>query len=205
VQPWVAQQRIFGTEYSTYSVAHQGKLTAHACYFSLYKAGQGSGIYFLPRNDTRIEAFVSQLLAKLGFTGQLGLDLIEDQQGKLWVLEGNPRGTSGIHLFSDLDLLPAALLDPRTPIVRPSSPQPVAVSFAMPFWGFADAIRRKRGIVFFKDWWQARDPMFRWNDLGPCFGIVMAFAELLKIRAREKKSLMEASTFDIEWNGEALP
>ncbi len=213
--PWVAQQRIIGKEYSTYCVAQRGKLKAMSCYHSLYKAGKGSGIYFLPHRDERIEKFMSCLVKSLNYTGQLGLDLIEDHQGAIWILEGNPRATSGVHLFSNRDRLSDAILSSESngdvsqsceacDFLMPSSSRAVALGFAMPFWGVKSAYLQRRLLRLPLDWWRSRDPVARLNDPSPTFGILAALFELLWISLREGRSLAAASTFDIEWNGQSL-
>jgi hypothetical protein len=204
IDPWIAQRRIRGTEYSTYAVAHRGKLTAFACYHSIYKAGKGSGIYFVPHADPRIESFVAKLVDSIQYTGQLGLDLIVDRDNLVWILEGNPRSTSGIHLFAHEDDLAAALQDSTSTIIRPTSQRPVALGFAMPIWGLMHAARTGRVGRFASDWFQAKDAIFSWRDLKPTFAVAPALLELLLISIRERRTLAEASTFDIEWNGEPL-
>ena len=213
--PWVAQRKILGKEYSTYCVAHHGKLTAMTCYHSLYKAGKGSGIYFLPHRDQRIEQFMSCLVKSLNYTGQLGLDLIEDHDGAIWILEGNPRATSGVHLFRNRDRLSNAILNCETngnvsqsneacDFLKPSISQAVALGFAMPFWGVTSAYLQRRLLRLPLDWWRSRDPVVRLSDPGPAFGIMAALVELLGISLREGRTLAAASTFDIEWNGQSL-
>jgi len=51
-EPWIAQRRIRGTEFSTYSIARNGRLIAHAAYESLYRVGVVLPSNFNPqRND----------------------------------------------------------------------------------------------------------------------------------------------------------
>lgn len=213
--PWVAQRKIIGKEYSTYCVAHQGRLTAMSCYHSLYKAGKGSGIYFLPHRDQRIEQFMACLVQSQNYTGQLGLDLIEDQQGAIWILEGNPRATSGVHLFKNQDRLSDAILgcEPNSNFsqsnetcnfMKPSNSQAVSLGFAMPFWGVKSAYLQRRLLRLPLDWWRSRDPVVKLNDPVPTVGILAALVELLWISQRERRTLAAASTFDIEWNGQSL-
>lgn len=205
--PWVAQRFVEGKEYSTYCIAHQGRLAAIACYHSIFKAGKGSGIYFVPHRDEPVVKFSAALVEKLQFTGQLGLDLIQDSQGKIWILEGNPRATSGVHLFLAHDQLACSLLGlrrPDHPLVQPSSTQPIALSFAMPFWGVKSAYQQGLLASFLNLWWKARDPVIQFRDFAPTLGILAALCELSWISLREGCSLAQASTHDIEWNGEPL-
>jgi hypothetical protein len=99
--PWVVQQFIAGKEHCSYSLVKQGQVMSHAVYHPKYRVGKGSGIYFEVTQPTEILEFVKSFAFKTRFTGQLAFDFMEDKNGKFFVLECNPRATSGIHLFND--------------------------------------------------------------------------------------------------------
>ena len=99
--PWVAQRFVPGQEYCSFSVLVDGQLRAHSSYQPRYRVGRGSGIYFHSCAPAPIRAFLEQFGRATGYTGQVGFDFIEDQQGRFHVLECNPRATSGVHLFDD--------------------------------------------------------------------------------------------------------
>ncbi len=201
---WVAQRRVRGQEYSTYSVTKSGRLLAHACYVSRYKAGQGSGIYFVPVKSPKIESFVRCFVEQSQFTGQIGFDLIEDNAGNLFAIEGNPRATSGVHLFSKTDCLTDALTTDSEGLIVPSEETPVMVEFAMPFWGLLDAARRRCPGQFVSDVLGSRSASFSLADPLPSLALPVSFLELAWIAATQRCSLLKASTLDIEWNGESL-
>ncbi len=231
IDPWVAQKRIMGQEYSTYSIARHGQMLAHACYRSKYRAGLGSGIYFLPTTHEPIEHFARTFIESTGFHGQIGFDLIEDTEGLLWVLEGNPRATSGLHMFDDNDPVASAITNQQIcvpqlaapadtantentvnakaggnehDLIRPSRTNPLMVEFAMPLWGLADALRRNLWRELIPDMLKARSTSFRLRDPLPSLLLPLSLAELAWIAIRERRSLQQASTFDTEWNGESL-
>lgn len=225
-KPWIAQRRIIGKEYSTYSVARDGHLLAHAMYRSAYKVGLGSGIYFITCENEAIESFVRDFVASERYTGQIGFDVIVDAHGQPWVLEANPRATSGVHLFAPGDALidafltwedeaPAEPLNDRNrhaqtarpaprPPFRPSPGPPCMLGLAMASWGLPDALRRCALGSFLRDCWRARDVVFDWRDPLPALLMPIAFAEIVGIALRERRVLTEAATYDIEWNGEPL-
>lgn len=203
-EPWIAQRRIRGTEYSTYSIAHNGRLVAHCTYESLYKVGVGAGICFQPLEIPEIERFVLRFVEQLGYHGQIGFDFIRDHQGKLWVLEGNPRATSGAQLFSPDDPLVEALTKPQNEILRPSTTQPAMIEFAMPFWGLSDAVRHGKWLRFLPDVLRSRWMTVSLRDPWPTLGLPRSLWEIAAIAYREGRTLQQASTFDIEWNGEPL-
>ena len=203
---WIAQRRIRGTEFSTYSVATKGRLLAHVTYHSLYRAGLGSGICFHPIEVSAIEEFVRHFVETTSYTGQIGFDFLQDAAGRCWVLEGNPRATSGIHLFAATDPLADALLTTRTQddVLKPSSNRPAMVEFAMPFWGVIDSVRRGHWMQFIPDMLRSRCTILSLRDLGPALGIPRDLWTIASIARKEQRTLQQASTFDIEWNGDAM-
>jgi hypothetical protein len=199
--PWVAQRRIFGQEFSTYSVAREGQLMAHACYSSVYRAGKGAGICFHSCRHERILNFVRQFVERFHFRGQIGFDLIETVDGEVFVLEANPRATSGVHLFDNSNTLADVLTGRSNCFVEAAADQMKMVEFAMPIWGVADSIRRKRFFAFLQDCCRAKSITFSWRDPMPTLLLPLSLVELAWIAVRERRTLQEASTFDIEWNG----
>ncbi len=199
-KPWIAQRRIVGQEYSTYSVARAGRLQAHAVYRSEYKVGVGSGIYFIACQQPAIEAFVRDFVAAESYTGQIGFDVIVDAEGKPWVLEANPRATSGVHLFAPRDALIEAIVGEVADCVRPSASAPPMLGLALAVFGL-----RMRGLgKLVRDFVRARDVVFAWSDPLPTLLLPLAVAEIAGIAWRERRQLTEAATYDIEWNGEPL-
>ena len=201
---WVAQRFIAGTEYSTYSVARSGTLLAHACYTSSYRAGRGSGIYFHAHAQPQILAYVRQFIAANDFTGQVGFDCIVDEHGVAWILECNPRATSGLHLFEDDLPLIEQIVGTQNGFIEAHPSEPQMLIAAMPFWGLAQAMKRIRPIGFLHDVWRGRDVLFRWTDPLPLLCLPLTMAELGGIAIRERKTLQQAATRDIEWNGDPL-
>jgi predicted ATP-grasp superfamily ATP-dependent carboligase len=201
---WVAQRFIAGTEYSTYSVAKGGVLLAHACYTSSYRAGRGSGIYFHARSQPQILAYVRQFAEENDFTGQVGFDCIVDEQGVAWIIECNPRATSGLHLFEDDLPLIELILGTQDRFIEATSSQPQMLCAAMPFWGLTQALQRMRPMDFLRDVWRGRDVLFRWTDPLPLLCLPLTMAELGSIAILERRTLQQAATRDIEWNGDPL-
>lgn len=203
-RPWIAQRRIVGQEYSTYGVARAGRLLAHVVYRSAYKVGLGSGIYFIACEKPAIEGFVRDFVAREEYTGQIAFDFIEDAGGKPWVLEANPRATSGVHLFAPGDRLVESICGEVSDCVRPSAGAPRMLGLAMAVYGLGQAIRRRALWAFVRDCWRARDVVFEWRDPLPMLLLPLAFGEIVAIALREHRPLTAAATGDIEWNGEPL-
>ena len=216
-QTWVAQEKITGTEVCSFSLANKGKLLAHASYKTPYRAGRGGGIFFEPLEHFGILNYVEAFLRQTNFTGQIGFDFIIDSEDHPWVIECNPRSTSGIHLFAmDSQLCNAYLnvLDPPSaPVDRqrdeyadyvPMQPDVRMIGAVMPIWGSFQAIMTLSPGKFIRDFRSAKDVLTSKNDRGPMFYIPLTMAELGFKAIKKFQSLQAASTEDMEWNGEQL-
>lgn len=201
-EPWVAQRFIAGTPYCTYGVAREGRLTAHAVYPSIFTAGQGATIHFQAIAHPRIEAWVSRLVAALGYTGQIAFDFIETSEGELYPLECNPRATSGVHLFRPKDRLDGAFFGEASEPLRPQAKRAAMLSLAMGLYGLPSVRSLRQLGAWGKAIITSREILFDWKDPLPALGQMTALAELWRTSRREGISLLEASTWDIEWNGE---
>ena len=89
--PWVAQEYISGQQYHTYSICHNGYITAHATYPSTFTAKRNTAIVFQHVDHPAIFKWVKTFVEKNQYTGQIGFDFIETQDGQLSALECNPR------------------------------------------------------------------------------------------------------------------
>jgi predicted ATP-grasp superfamily ATP-dependent carboligase len=197
--PWVAQRYIPGTEYSTYSVAKEGRLLAHITYNSPYRAGKGSGIYFVSDEQPEILAFTEAFVQRFSYTGQLAFDFRKNSEGQIYVLECNPRATSGIHLFSRHDQLPRAFLDDAPAMILPKRSSKKMLGLIMPIYGLQSSHSVSR---FLQDMFTTPDTVFSWEDPIPFFYQLISFAEILRKSLTRRVSLMQAATADLEWDGD---
>ena len=136
------------------------------------------------------------------FTGQIAFDFIETPDGQVTALECNPRATSGVHLLASHPRFAESFFNPFMDCITPVDDSSFMLSAAMLLYGLPAAL--KNGSL--KDWRKAyffsNDVILDFNDPLP---FILQWRSVLATRAiakREKLSLLEASTFDIEWNGE---
>ncbi len=200
-QPWVAQEFVPGPMVCTYAVAREGRLLAFAAYRGDYTAGPGASIYFAPFEHAALGAWVREFVAVERLTGQISFDFIESD-GQFYPLECNPRATSGVHLFGPEDGLVEALLGSRDATARPRATTRSMLGLAM----IAYALPKVRSLGALASWTtafhSAQDALFRRQDPRPLWQQVILLASLARIAKRERISLIEASTWDIEWNGD---
>lgn len=204
---WVAQKRIYGREVSFYAVSVNAKLTAFSAYQSPWKFDGGAGYAFEtlePALHDQLLDIAKTLAKELALNGQFACDLIVDTGGVAWLLECNPRATSGVHFFDRTPELARAMLGDRDELLLAGHPAARHVGPALWFYGIPEAIKRRRMTE-----WRARrresaDVIGAPRDRAPIAGALMDSIRIAAGALVRRKSLTEFSTMDIEWNGEPL-
>ena len=196
--PWVAQKRVFGQQFCTYSWFSNGRLLLHCNYPMQFHSATGASLVFEHQDHPQLKHWVETFGQKTKVTGQIAFDFIIDENNVPMAIECNPRLTSGIHCFYGSTEMTTAL---KMNVVL--SPVPMAVALKVVLLVFAPSEIRMNG---FRNWLQrmykSRGVLFRWTDPFPLFGCGISYLLLLWRAFRYGISTMEASTVDIEWNGE---
>jgi len=208
-RPWIAQELLRGEEWCTYSVAHEGRIAAHAAYRSRYRAGRGASIHYEPADQPQMFDWVRRFVAGSGFTGQIAFDFMVSPEGAVLPMECNPRATSGVHLFGSDGRLAEALLCPSALLAAGRIASPAAqsrrgamLSAAMLSYGLVQAVRERTLGEWLRAWRSSRDVVYRREDPKPFAEQFRLLAWTRRTAARHGLTLQEASTSDIEWNGE---
>jgi hypothetical protein len=201
---WVVQHYRQGQELCSYSVAEQGRLLAHGVYLPKYRLQRSSSYYFARHASQRIAAFAARFVAHQHFTGQIAFDWIDAGNDSPAVIECNPRAISGVHLFDAADLLPAALAGTAQGLVTPSMRRARMIAPVMASAGLAQALANGRLPTWRRDFLAADDVLGVRGDRRPMAGAVADLGSYLMLSLRQRCTLREAATRDIEWDGEAL-
>ncbi len=198
--PWVVQRRIVGEEVSFYAVCHGGRVAAFCAYGSDWRLPGGASYVFqpLPEDQTARLRPLADALAAFAGTGQIACDAVIDADGQPWLIECNPRATSGVHLFGRSAAFGRALMGR-------GEAEPAAgtrhLTTALWLHGLPTALRDGRLADWRMQRRQGADAVGAPGDQGPVGGAV-ADAAAFGIRAlRTGLPLTEAMTADIEWNG----
>lgn len=191
--PWVQQQFIEGQPLCNYAVCVKGKVVGHSIYRPRYLLNQSASTYFEPVQDERIERFMQTFAVKTGYHGQVAFDFIDDGV-ELWVLECNPRGTSGLHLLGDsLELNTSGQI-----FAKNNQPlQPMRVGKLLPLLFGWQALKEGKWQQLMQDYRQAKDV----TAALPSYATWLALGEMYYRQLRYRKPLTSASTFDIEFDG----
>ena len=207
-QVWLAQLFLEGQEFCSFAVARAGKIQAFVLYRPVWRAGFGASVLFesIPASDPRsLEALATTraVVECTSFTGQIAFDFMLTGAG-LQVLECNPRATSGVHLFAPGDHLERAYLDELMTPIMLDGQRSAMLALPMVLYGLPSAIRSRRVLEWCSDLISTRDVIFDRDDPSPAWHQIPSAIELLQDSSRLNCSALEASTADIEWNGEGF-
>ncbi|MGB1242721.1 MAG: ATP-grasp domain-containing protein [Chitinophagales bacterium] len=203
---WVVQSYIEGAHFCSYSIVKKGKLLAHTVYPVGYRVKQGAALYFTHIDIPEIETAIRSIAQELNYTGHLAFDFIHSNIDNLYyAIECNPRLTSGIHLFEDSQKLAYIFTQPSPsfaskPLYGASDSQWM-ISFGLLLYALPKVKSIKEMKNLFLDIKRAKDVVFSWKDLKPFIKQFSSLYHFYRLSRQEGISLLEASTYDIEWNG----
>ena len=202
--PWCVQDAVEGREVCFYGVARGGELITFSAYAPRWQTSGGAGYVFEPLDPpltARLRDIAGVLARRAVKTGQFACDAIVDAAGQPWLIECNPRATSGVHLFSRGGDLARAMMHgaPCEPLPGLRYLSPALVAFGLP-----DALARGRLPALLSDARAGEDVIGAPGDRLPALGAAvdgLAFQLGAVLRGR---SLADQMTRDMCWNGEAL-
>lgn len=188
-EDWIAQERLFGQEVCAYSVWREGQMGGFAAYLPAQRAGKGASVYFEGFFRQDIFEAIRHFGEYYHFNGQLSFDLML-MGDKIYVLECNPRATSGAHLLES-DLARCFFSDelivqhkPKARVIR------LAWILNQGWKSLGKSVRMGEDVI-----WHSKDKK-------PAFLQVLSVVELLFLAIRYRQSISAVSTRDIEFNGE---
>lgn len=202
--PAVVQRFLPGAEFSSCTLARQGRVLGTAIYRGVQFAGSVACAF--ERVDHKdAEDWIARLVEALDWTGFISFDMREDAEGRIHGIECNPRTTSGLHFFETTDIAPAILGVSDTLRHRKAKR-------LQQFWSCLTetqlaAFRRDpavfghlRRLLTTRDvCWSARDPL-------PLLTMPWTAWPILREAARRRVPFGEVATLDVGWfEGEARP
>ncbi len=202
-QPWIVQDRVRGDEVSLYAMAHEGQMSAFSAYRSDWRTRGGAAYVFDPMTGAVVDRLrdMASTLASFVGTGQFGCDAIVDATGQPWLIECNPRATSGVHLFGRSAKFGGALLGRGIADPVPDGWRNCVMMYS---FGVAEALRTRRLSKWRTDRGRSKDIVSAPGDPLPPLGALMDAAGFGLRALASGRALAEAMTADIEWNGQPL-
>jgi glutathione synthase/RimK-type ligase-like ATP-grasp enzyme len=203
--PWIAQRKIVGQEMCFQAIAHSGKISAFVAYRGTWRLKSGASLGFEALSAQASQSILNiaaRLADGLALTGQFACDLIVDHDNQIWLIECNPRATSGVHLWPQDGRLARAYLGDGQVLLQPSTQPARYLGPAMATLAFGDALTSCR----MGSWWEVmrdgRDVVGIQGDRLPVLGAFVDGLAFMAQGALRGISATAATTLDIEWNGE---
>lgn len=196
-EPAVVQVQVKGKQYSTFAMAHDGKVLINVTYQGAVMTGSVAVAFErveIPVIQEWVEAFVS----RENHSGFISFDFFVDEAGTASAIECNPRVTSGVHFIETEDLAPA-ILNPATQPIRfkqtklmqqfyPTLTEVQAAMFKGPhYWDRLKVLRTAQDVT-----WDARDPM-------PFITMPITAFSIIAMSMRQQQTFGQVSTQDISW------
>lgn len=194
----LVQAFVPGEEFSSCTLAHQGRVQRSAIYRGSLMSGTVA-VGFERVDHPAIEDWIARFVASTGWTGFIAFDLILDAAGVPHGIECNPRTTSGLHFFRTEDIAPAILDPALAPRLRPER-------HLQQFWSclteaqhsFGDWPRFRanmRHLLGTRDvTWAARDPL-------PLLTMPWTAWPIISAAKKAGVPFGEVATLDVGWQG----
>jgi len=112
--PWTMQGLVRGREYCAHATVRGGHVQVYCCCES-----SAFQVNYEMADKPEIEAWVRGFVEPLKLTGQVSFDFMEDDDGRVYAIECNPRTHSAITMFYNHPGLARAYLDDDVPVIAP--------------------------------------------------------------------------------------
>ncbi|GAA3232815.1 hypothetical protein GCM10017691_27810 [Pseudonocardia petroleophila] len=154
--PWILQEFVRGEEFCTHSTVRDGRQRVYGCC-----ASSAFQLNYAMVDEPAVAEWVRRFVAPLG-TGQVSLDLIRTDDGRVYGIECNPRTHSAITMFDGHPGLADAYLTDGTEQIEPLPSSRPTYWLYHELWRMlsrpASAPERLRVIA------RGRDAIFDWSD-----------------------------------------
>ena len=201
---WIAQELVHGQQFGTYSVCHNGYISAHTTYPADFTTGQGATNVFHHVEHPAIFSWVKNYVENNRFTGQIAFDFIQAADGRLFVLECRPHATSGVHLLASNPKFVESFFQPQEECLKPLDLSSHMLATGMLVRGLPAALKNKEVGKWLAAYFNSDDVVLDYQDPLPFLLQFRSFFSYVTIAWKSKISLREAYTYDIEWDGGGL-
>jgi hypothetical protein len=196
--PAIVQRFVGGSEYSSCSIAHDGRISSTVVYRAAQKSGSVA-VAFERVGHPAIEDWIRRFVAAERWSGFIAFDIMVDADGTPWGIECNPRATSGLH-FWPRDEIARAVLDPgHSPRLRPETrlqqfyPALTETQMSL-FRGGPFAANLRRLLT-------TRDVSWDWRDPLPFLTMTATSWPIIRMAMARGVPFGEVATLDVGWYG----
>jgi predicted ATP-grasp superfamily ATP-dependent carboligase len=197
--PFIVQEFLQGKVLSSTGIAHNGEMVLNVVYEPLFVYREnGPAICLQAVKHPKVLALVKHVVKAQKYTGLIGFDIIENEDGTLYLLECNPRVTSGVHLIPQEADIADKFFNEQAEYFEVMPDKPLQISFA----GMLKVLFDLRGEQF-KQWLycatHSRDAIFDSKDIMPSFSIPVLALFYLHQYLKYKKLPDDNIFYHMDW------
>ncbi|MEM0909082.1 MAG: ATP-grasp domain-containing protein, partial [Pseudomonadota bacterium] len=196
----IVQRRIRGREVSVLSLARDGEVLMSTTYEGLVHSGTVAVAFRRVTDCPAVDMWVKTFVARTGYSGFIAFDVMIDEAGTPFVIECNPRLTSGLHFFDHAGLA-AAFLDGRPPRLAHKPQLTLQEGHTALAIAYTHILRPQEFFRRVKDVFTTRHVLWAWRDPLPFCLMTTASWPMVRKVLFGGMTLAEAATADIEWTG----
>lgn len=176
-----------------YCFCENGKIKFDISYSSPFESSVNACTAFeIFKSDDKIRRYAEKIIKFLNLSGNISFDFIHSKD-EFYIIECNPRITSGIHMLAKNNF-------ENMFFKKISSQDVVKINSQILILNILNF--KNYTFKFLKKMFSFKDVLFCKRDLKPFFATPVFIFEILKISAKKSVSLIDATTYDINWNGE---
>jgi hypothetical protein len=194
--PAIVQRFVSGAEFSSCSIAHDGRISSTVVYRAAQKSGSVA-VAFERVAHAAIEEWIRRFVAAERWTGFIAFDIVVDGAGVPWGIECNPRATSGLHFWQRKDVARAVLDANYVPRYRPETllqqfyPALTETQMSL-FRGGPFGANLRRLLT-------TRDVSWEWRDPLPFLTMTATSWPIIRMAMARGVPFGEVATLDVGW------
>jgi predicted ATP-grasp superfamily ATP-dependent carboligase len=194
--PAIVQRYILGEEYSSCSIAHEGRVSSTVIYRAAQKSGSVA-VAFERVENPAISDWITRFIAAANWTGFIAFDIIVNEAGQPLGIECNPRTTSGLHFWQRADIARAVVEPGFIPRFRPETR----------LQQFYSALTETQMSLFrrgpfrenLRQLFSTRDVTWDWHDPMPFLTMTATSWPIIRMAMARGVTFGAVATLDVGW------
>ena len=202
--PAVVQRFVSGQEYSSCSIASDGRVVATVIYRGTVMSGSVA-VSFERVDNSAIDRWIESFVGANRWTGFIAFDFIVDASGKAWGIECNPRATSGLHFWEAEDIARVVLEPEAGGAVRVRPQRQLQQFYACLTETQLAMFRRRDFMNHLVRLLSTRDVSWDASDPWPFLSMILTSWPILRMAIAERVPFGEVATRDVDWYADRAP
>jgi len=203
--PWLIQEFLEGQDLCSMSVAHHGDVAAHCTYRHPLTIEHAGGIVFESVDEPEAVEVSARIIEELGYHGNVSFDWMKTDDGRLHLVECNPRPTAGVFTM-DAAGFAGAVSAPNVDspyIAAPGAREQIDVAIVRDMFREPADVPDDMKLLLSgtKDVYSQKGDRLPGLYTILAYSHVFAFRHRMHVRKHKHSDLMEAQFFDVSWDG----